>query len=49
MPVTYDRNSFLIDGHRVFLTSGSIHPFRVPRALWRDRLEKARAAGLNTI
>ena len=49
MPVSYDRNSFIIDGKRIFLTSGSIHPFRVPRALWRDRLEKARAAGLNTI
>jgi hypothetical protein len=49
MPVTYDRNSFVIDGMRVFLTSGSLHYFRVPRALWRDRLEKARAAGLNTI
>ena len=49
MPVTYDRSSFLINGERVFLTSGSIHPFRVPRALWHDRLEKARNAGLNAI
>src|SRR5882724_13186978 len=49
MAVTYDRNSFSIEGQRVFLTSGSIHYFRVPRALWRDRLEKAKAAGLNTI
>jgi Glycosyl hydrolases family 35/Beta-galactosidase jelly roll domain len=49
VPVTYDRSSFLINGERVFLTSGSIHPFRVPRALWHDRLEKARNAGLNAI
>ncbi len=49
MPVTYDRYSFLIDGQRVFLTSGSIHYFRVPRALWRERLEQAKAAGLNAI
>jgi hypothetical protein len=49
MPVTYDRNSFLIDGQRIFLTSGSLHYFRIPRALWRSRLEQARAAGLNAI
>ena len=49
MAVTYDRNSFLVEGKRVFLTSGSIHYFRTPRAYWRDRLAKAKAAGLNTI
>ncbi|HOF60966.1 MAG TPA: beta-galactosidase [Candidatus Latescibacteria bacterium] len=47
--VHYDAHSFIINGKREFLTSGSIHYFRVPRALWRDRLEKAKAAGLNTI
>ena len=29
--------------------SGSIHYFRVPRPLWRDRLDKLRLAGLNTV
>ncbi|MBS3733515.1 MAG: beta-galactosidase [Phycisphaerae bacterium] len=47
--VTYDDRSFLIDGQRVWLVGGSIHYFRVPRALWRDRLVKARRAGLNCI
>ena len=36
--VTYDDSSFLVDGKRVWLVSGSIHYFRVPRELWRDRL-----------
>ncbi|HAU39042.1 MAG TPA: hypothetical protein DCX07_15185 [Phycisphaerales bacterium] len=47
--VTYDGRSFLIDGERIWLASGSIHYFRVPAALWRDRLVKARNAGLNCI
>ncbi|MFH1737999.1 MAG: beta-galactosidase [bacterium] len=47
--ISYDARSFILDGNRVFLTSGSIHYFRVPRELWRDRLEKAKSFGLNCI
>jgi hypothetical protein len=47
--VTYDDRSFLVDGRRLWLVSGSVHYFRVPRELWRDRLLKARRAGLNCI
>ncbi len=47
--VSYDERSFTVSGERVFLTSGSIHYFRVPNELWRDRLEKARCFGLNCI
>lgn len=47
--IYYDDRSYLIDGKRVWLTSGSIHYFRVPHELWRDRLIKARRAGLNCI
>jgi hypothetical protein len=47
--VTFDDNSLLIDGKRVWLVSGSIHYFRVPAELWRDRLLKAKRAGLNCI
>jgi beta-galactosidase len=47
--VTYDDRSFLIDGKRIWLVSGSIHYFRVPAGLWRDRLLKAKRAGLNCI
>ncbi len=39
----------MIDGKRVWLVSGSIHYFRVPAELWRDRLLKAKRAGLNCI
>ncbi|HDZ22326.1 hypothetical protein LCGC14_0203740 [marine sediment metagenome] len=47
--VTFDDNSLLIDDQRVWLVSGSIHYFRVPSELWRDRLLKAKRAGLNCI
>ncbi|NLF32596.1 MAG: hypothetical protein GX591_17105 [Planctomycetes bacterium] len=47
--MTYDDRSFLIDGHRVWLVSGAVHYFRVPRELWRDRLAKAQAGGLNCV
>ena len=47
--VTYDGRSFLIDGGRIWLVSGSVHYFRTPSPLWRDRLLKAKRAGLNCI
>lgn len=48
--VTYDRYSLSVDGERVFLWSGEFHYFRLPSPdLWRDVLEKIRAAGFNGV
>ncbi|KAI1304943.1 Beta-galactosidase [Halotydeus destructor] len=47
--VDYDNNQFLKDGHPFRYVSGSLHYFRVPRELWRDRLTKMRLAGLNAV
>jgi hypothetical protein len=47
--ISYDAQSFSVDGRRVWLVSGSVHYARVPRALWRDRLRAAKQAGLNCI
>ena len=47
--VRYDDRSYIVDERRVWLCSGSIHYFRIPRELWRDRLLKAKRAGLNCI
>ena len=47
--ITYDGQSFSIDGRRVWLVSGAIHYPRVPRELWRDRIRAAKQAGLNCI
>ena len=41
--------SFLLDGEPFRVLAGAIHYFRVPRAYWRDRLEKLRACGFNTV
>src|SRR5262245_25612293 len=47
--ITYDGQSFMLDGRRIWLVSGAIHYARVPRELWADRIHAARQAGLNCI
>lgn len=47
--ITYDGRSFLIDGRRIWVTSGAIHYFRVPREEWAARIAAARASGLNCV
>ena len=37
------------DGKPINVRSGSVHYSRVPRAYWCDRLERAKALGLNAI
>lgn len=40
---------FYLNAKEIRIYSGAFHYFRVPRAYWRDRLRKMRAAGLNTV
>ncbi|MCC8556208.1 glycoside hydrolase family 35 protein [Xanthomonas hortorum] len=40
---------FVRDGKPYQLLSGAIHFQRIPREYWKDRLQKARALGLNTV
>ncbi|MFC3576697.1 beta-galactosidase [Streptomyces yaanensis] len=48
--VGFDKYSMIVDGGRVVLWSGEVHPFRLPSpSLWRDVLQKLRAHGYNTI
>ncbi len=47
--IRYDANCFTINGRDAFIVSGAFHYPRCPRALWRDRLEKFKQAGFNTI
>lgn len=42
-------NVLRIDGKPLFIVSGAMHYFRVPKALWADRLMKMKQAGLNTV
>lgn len=41
--------NFYLDNKKVNVYSGAIHYFRVPHEYWRDRLEKLKAAGFNTV
>ena len=48
--VTYDRYSVLVDGERILLQAAEFHYFRLPSPdLWRDILEKEKAAGFNAV
>jgi beta-galactosidase len=42
-------NDFLLDGSRFQIRCGEIHAARVPREYWRNRLQMAKAMGLNTV
>lgn len=46
---TYDRNHFYIDGNEFIMFGGQMDPQRIPRPYWNDRLQMAKAMGLNTI
>lgn len=47
--IDYKRNTFLKDGQPFRYVSGSIHYFRVPSELWKDRLQRLRAMGANVL
>ena len=48
--VSFDGQSLLIDGRRIWLVSGSIHYARTPHQLWRSRIRAAsNRPGLNCI
>lgn len=43
------REDFYLDGKKIQIISGGIHYFRVVPEYWRDRLEKLKALGCNTV
>src|SRR5206468_6357281 len=46
--VSFDKYSLIVDGQRLVLWSGEFHYWRLPSPdLWRDVLQKMKAAGLN--
>ncbi len=42
-------DQFLLDGQPFHVMAGEMHYPRIPRELWRDRLRKLKALGLNTL
>ncbi|MDT7799929.1 MAG: hypothetical protein QOI78_3362, partial [Actinomycetota bacterium] len=48
--VTYDQYSIKLDGKRLYVWSGEFHYWRLPSPdLWRDVLQKMKAAGFNAV
>ena len=47
--IAIEGDHFALDGKPLEIISGELHYERIPREYWRDRLQKARAMGLNTI
>jgi hypothetical protein len=47
--IRYDSSCFTINRKDTVISSGAFHYPRCPKALWRDRLTKFKAAGFNTI
>ena len=48
--VTFDKNSFMVDGQRLNVWSGEIHYWRAPDVnSWRDLFQKMRANGYNAV
>ncbi|KAL2168873.1 hypothetical protein VTG60DRAFT_6775 [Thermothelomyces hinnuleus] len=48
--IQWDRHSIIIEGDRLFLFGGEMHPFRLPvPELWEDVLQKIKAMGLRMV
>lgn len=47
--VRYDKDCFTIEGEDVFVLSAAFHYFRCPQELWKDRFQKIKEAGFNTV
>jgi beta-galactosidase len=43
------RKDFLLDGKPFQIISGEMHPARIPREYWQQRIQMAKAMGCNTI
>ncbi|NWK55093.1 beta-galactosidase [Verrucomicrobiaceae bacterium N1E253] len=47
--IRYDGDCFQIEGKDTFVYSAAFHYYRTPKELWRERLDKIKQAGFNTI
>jgi hypothetical protein len=47
--VAYNSRTFLLNGQPEIFLSAGIHYFRVPSALWADRIARAKRGGMNTV
>ncbi|KAF7173165.1 hypothetical protein CNMCM5623_005384 [Aspergillus felis] len=48
--VTWDEKSLFVNGERIMIFSGEVHPFRLPvPSLWLDVFQKIKALGFNCV
>lgn len=47
--IHYDGHCLTINGKDTFIRSAAFHYFRTPRELWRDRFQKIKDAGFDTV
>ena len=47
--LTYKDSKFYLDEKPFVIMSGAMHYFRIPREYWRDRLQKLKECGFNTV
>ena len=47
--IEIDANGFIINGEYTYLRGGTVQYFKIPQSSWRDRLQRFKAAGFNTI
>ena len=47
--VSMDAKGFLVDGQYKLIRGGTVQWFRIPQSEWRDRLQRFKAAGFNTV
>ena len=47
--IHYDGHCLTVNGKDTFIRSAAFHYFRTPRELWRDRFQKIKDAGFNTV
>ncbi len=46
---SFSKNDFLLDGKPFQMISGEMHPARIPKEYWHNRIQMAKAMGCNTI
>jgi hypothetical protein len=47
--IRYDGDCLTVEGQDFFVSSAAFHYFRTPPELWRDRFQKIKDAGFNTV
>ena len=45
----FENRQFMLDGEKIQLLAGEMHPSRIPYQYWDHRIKMTKAMGLNTV